>query len=599
MAYLGKGWPPVTITVLPIMHPGITRSNRADGDIGDVARLGVEDEIYEDDGTPSDDGALHPPPHNPIPPSHALFPTSLFHDLTLMTSKSVPATQGVISTVITQARAACHATRNCQTLYRLISRARDICEHTHSLIGRVANKDFTEEEQWAAFDEYTATLEALEGILDTIEGIPTQESRAFGTNFPSWFRNRETLQISLRALYCPPFQEVSYEWEKDTSAAFCHDDLNWLREICDRIHRAMSSNNIDLRADAIQSVMPVTVGELLALVKTIYQRDYNSLHTEAAVRSAMGVYILMNKEDPPLSASDWAAATSVISEIRIQITQTNPSDQDVQPDVTNWDTFLDETGITGGFTSVPAETEEVTIEPKVPTTNICPLQRIKDWVLIRSQPMTAPHYVLSQDVKNVLIRRPCTVAMNTESSYCGERCQHATLASAPKILPLEADDPKFNDVRRQFDISWKHKNKPKPKVKYIYEVIQTEGTTDRYERYRNSVEAQGNFLARGKPPGNECRRWYGSKRVFESTWQGNRDEASIALDRVSIQQQLLQVVGRGMKLANDSTKMTSPIAGYHSVSYESGPSLSYDEVVVYDTDAIVPAWLVVYGLQDA
>ncbi|KAG8867569.1 hypothetical protein FRB97_003216 [Tulasnella sp. 331] len=54
-----------------------------------------------------------------------------------------------------------------------------------------------------------------------------------------------------------------------------------------------------------------------------------------------------------------------------------------------------------------------------------------------------------------------------------------------------------------------------------------------------------------------------------------------------------------MKLANDSTKMTSPIAGYHSVSYESGPSLSYDEVVVYDTDAIVPAWLVVYGLQDA
>jgi len=72
------------------------------------------------------------------------------------------------------------------------------------------------------------------------------------------------------------------------------------------------------------------------------------------------------------------------------------------------------------------------------------------------------------------------------------------------------------------------------------------------------------------------------------------------------------VVGKGYKVTHDLTSLTSPPAGYDSVSFieflfiwtylknylkvlaEKGGSLNYDELVVYTNDAILPSFLVMY-----
>ncbi|KAG8848564.1 hypothetical protein FRB96_001091 [Tulasnella sp. 330] len=228
--------------------------------------------------------------------------------------------------------------------------------------------------------------------------------------------------------------------------------------------------------------------------------------------------------------------------------------------------------------------------------------------------------------------------------YCGQACQDDSLALAPMILRLEEDDPKFNDIRHQFDVSWRHTNKRKPEVRYVYKIIQTEDIADRYERYRDDVEDQGNFLSQRKSQGNECRRWHGTKRVcslgddpddlelcqspkcalcciittnfrkelvgasgrsfnrfglgiYASATSSKSDDYTSKNPSSSLKAMLLThvVVGKGLKLTRDNTRLTSPPAGYDSVLGETGDSLNYDEVVVYENYAIVPAWLVVYG----
>ena len=73
------------------------------------------------------------------------------------------------------------------------------------------------------------------------------------------------------------------------------------------------------------------------------------------------------------------------------------------------------------------------------------------------------------------------------------------------------------------------------------------------------------------------------------------------------------VVGRGYKMTVDNTTLTGPPAGYDSVSVvrwssggalmriqvlgEVGARLNYDELAVYNNDAIRPSYLVMYDIQ--
>ncbi|KIO18857.1 hypothetical protein M407DRAFT_61026, partial [Tulasnella calospora MUT 4182] len=195
-----------------------------------------------------------------------------------------------------------------------------------------------------------------------------------------------------------------------------------------------------------------------------------------------------------------------------------------------------------------------------------------------------------------------------------------------------------------FDVSWRHPNKTKPTVVFLYKIVQSKQLMDSYLAYQNKVESEGKFKAQGKNAGNECRRWHGTKRVcnigddpanptlctqagcrlcsilrtsfqvFDPNAGGrtfNRygrgiythptssrasDYAS-SVGPASIYSVIMLtniIVGQAHKLTQDNPALTGPPAGYHSVFGESGNAFNYEELVVYNDDAIRPSWLVVY-----
>lgn len=54
------------------------------------------------------------------------------------------------------------------------------------------------------------------------------------------------------------------------------------------------------------------------------------------------------------------------------------------------------------------------------------------------------------------------------------------------------------------------------------------------------------------------------------------------------------IVGKGKKLMTDHTTLTCAPDGCDSVLGEVGTALNYDEIIVYDEDAVLPAYMVVY-----
>jgi hypothetical protein len=55
------------------------------------------------------------------------------------------------------------------------------------------------------------------------------------------------------------------------------------------------------------------------------------------------------------------------------------------------------------------------------------------------------------------------------------------------------------------------------------------------------------------------------------------------------------VVGRTHRLRRNDRGLTSPPWGYHSITGEPGEDLNYEETVVYNNEAIRPAFIIVYG----
>ncbi|KAG8882501.1 hypothetical protein FRB98_003630 [Tulasnella sp. 332] len=113
---------------------------------------------------------------------------------------------------------------------------------------------------------------------------------------------------------------------------------------------------VGLRANAMNPVLQEEEEELLALV----------LNMEAAVRRAMGIYISVYKEDPPLNTFDYAAATLYRQRmgraIRTHADQINETNQDAQPDVKESDPLLDGKEVMGGFALPPAKGDGVAVD---------------------------------------------------------------------------------------------------------------------------------------------------------------------------------------------------------------------------------------------
>jgi len=231
--------------------------------------------------------------------------------------------------------------------------------------------------------------------------------------------------------------------------------------------------------------------------------------------------------------------------------------------------------------------------------------------------------------------------MNGEVVFC-DTCHNDVLQMAPMIVEVPSDHDRYKSVESQFQKKWMHNNKC-PEVRAIYKIVNTTANLAKYEQYLDRVEAKGNFVSQGKSRGNENRRWHGTTRKCNIGDDGETDLCSnsscslcciikVSFDLSFFAQKtnfgrfgvgiytsatssksdaysrndctsdwkamLLNkvVVGKGHKMTVDKTTLTKPPAGYDSVLAEVGSRLNYDELVVYDNDAIRPSYLVMYDV---
>jgi len=164
---------------------------------------------------------------------------------------------------------------------------------------------------------------------------------------------------------------------------------------------------------------------------------------------------------------------------------------------------------------------------------------------------------------------------------------------------------------------------------------------EQYEAYKAKVERRGQFASRKAFPGNEKRRWHGTKRechlgepghtnlcgsrtcslcriidesfdvryagmntgwtrfgrgVYMTATSSKSNDYSRNTSRSSVKAVLLNkvVVGRARRYLSDKPSLRAPPNGYDSILGEVGWRLNHDEIVVYTNDAVRPSWLVLY-----
>ncbi|KAF8330511.1 hypothetical protein F5887DRAFT_80065 [Amanita rubescens] len=231
----------------------------------------------------------------------------------------------------------------------------------------------------------------------------------------------------------------------------------------------------------------------------------------------------------------------------------------------------------------------------------------------------------------------------TDSYFCGQTCIDDAENNAPMILEVPQGHSAFESVSDQFKSSWRHSSKSCPPVKHMYKIINSQETLIAYNTYRDEMEARGQFVATGRSAGNENRRWHGTTRectlgdrgqtqfcssrtcslcciikwsfdlslfgmktgwgrfgrgIYTSSTSSKSDDYSQNASRCSSKLKAILlnnvVVGRGCRILHDNTSLTAPPSGYDSVLAETGRGLNYDELVVYNNDAIRPSFLVMY-----
>ncbi|KAN0093141.1 hypothetical protein V8E55_003925 [Tylopilus felleus] len=232
--------------------------------------------------------------------------------------------------------------------------------------------------------------------------------------------------------------------------------------------------------------------------------------------------------------------------------------------------------------------------------------------------------------------------------FCGQACTSKVEKNAPLLIEVPNAHDTFKSVSDQFKTSWRHPT-PCPTVRRVYKVIGHPTSISKYEAYKTSVEARGKFAAAGRSPGNENRRWHGTTRecllgengnttlcsstscslcgiirtsyslnlfgkktgwgrqsrigrfgagIYTSSTSSKSNDYSSNV-KPSRQKAILLnkvVVGKGYKMTQDNSNMTSPPPGYDSVLAEVslGGSLNYDELVCYAENAIRPSYLLIY-----
>lgn len=240
-------------------------------------------------------------------------------------------------------------------------------------------------------------------------------------------------------------------------------------------------------------------------------------------------------------------------------------------------------------------------------------------------------------------RKGCIACRKADKSgktnFC-TACEVSVMQRSPAIIEIVEENETFKSVSQQFKRSWRHTTTC-PKVRSIYKIVSTQKILDKYDAYRDAVEARGHFTAVNRPPGNENRRWHGTRRrctlgdkgcttfcsdlqcslcciirtsfdlahfgkktswgrfgpgIYTSSTSSKANDYSSTDSSSPLKAILLNkvVVGKGYKILHDNPSMSAPPAGYDSVLAEVGGSLNYDELIVYKNDAVRPSYLVMY-----
>ena len=151
-------------------------------------------------------------------------------------------------------------------------------------------------------------------------------------------------------------------------------------------------------------------------------------------------------------------------------------------------------------------------------------------------------------------RKGCIACRKADKSgntnFCTS-CEVSVMQKSPAIIEIAEENETFKSgvyfflfdsfvwgmltiggglVAQQFKRSWRHTT-PCPKVRAVYKIVPSQQNLDKYNTYRcvasasfpylktnhnhifrDSVEARGHFTAVNRPPGNENRRWHGTRR---------------------------------------------------------------------------------------
>ncbi|KAG8980102.1 hypothetical protein FRB93_009666 [Tulasnella sp. JGI-2019a] len=259
------------------------------------------------------------------------FIFSVFDDLTCMKFEPLPATQAAADTIQRFATIACTAQRNCQTLFTLISTARDVCDDINALIHRFDDAELPKDTRWGAFDRYNTMLDTLErcaeslaivaqvqashrpaSVLEDCDSIPTEESAGFNSNLQSWAKNRGMLRCSIATLRTAAFGNDAGPPDP-LLAAFRHDDQSWLDIIYKHISICMSpGTTYSINAPGAFSV-------LLEIRESFNRSEYEPTVFEVTVRLASNIYTLLDHHDPHEKGT-WEMAQTNAESLRDMIT---------------------------------------------------------------------------------------------------------------------------------------------------------------------------------------------------------------------------------------------------------------------------------------
>ncbi|KAF8626115.1 hypothetical protein AX17_006610 [Amanita inopinata Kibby_2008] len=213
-----------------------------------------------------------------------------------------------------------------------------------------------------------------------------------------------------------------------------------------------------------------------------------------------------------------------------------------------------------------------------------------------------------------------------------------------RLLPVPHNDPTFSKLEQQFLDGWKHPKKDRPRVHSIFKVLFSEENLTPYLEHRSRVASAFFIKYFSKTVGNEQLLFHGTTRrcllgedsssvylcdlpecllcnvirnsfdvqrcgmknkfrrfgtgIYSTACSSKADDymkntSNNATLRVMLVNRV--VVGKSFRRRYNATNLTEPPQGYDSVFGEPGADLNYEETVVYNNDAIRPAYLIVYG----